>query len=126
VVDGTGLASCRMYDGWPALRDGYAKSLWSAFGSPAGAAAVVGGLALAYVVPPLAALHGSRVGLVGYAAGVAGRVVTARRTGGRPWPDALAHPVSVAVFGALVGDSLRRYRAGTLTVRGRQLARPTG
>ena len=41
VVDGTALATCRMYAGWPDLRDGYAKSLWSAFGSPAGAAAVV-------------------------------------------------------------------------------------
>ena len=41
VVDGTRLATCRMYDGWPAMREGYAKSLWSAFGSPAGAVAVV-------------------------------------------------------------------------------------
>jgi len=121
VADGTALASCRMYDGWPALRDGYAKSLWSAFGSPTGAAVVVATLAVAYVVPPLAALRGSRVGLAGYAAGVAGRVVTARRTGGRVWPDALAHPVSVTVFGVLVGDSVRRHRAGSLTVRGRRL-----
>ncbi len=121
VADGTALASCRMYDGWPALRDGYAKSLWSAFGSPTGAAVVVATLAVAYVVPPLAALRGSRVGLAGYAAGVAGRVVTARRTGGRVWPDALAHPVSVTVFGGLVGDSVRRHRAGSLTVRGRRL-----
>ncbi len=126
VVDGTALASCRMYDGWPALRDGYAKSLWSAFGSPAGAAVVVTALAVAYVVPPLAALGGSRVGLAGYAAGVAGRVVTARRTGGRVWPDAAAHPLSVATFAVLVADSVRRHRAGTLTARGRQLARPAG
>jgi hypothetical protein len=48
-------------------------------------------------------------------------VVTARRTGGRVWPDALAHPVSVTVFGVLVGDSVRRHRAGSLTVRGRRL-----
>ena len=101
------------------LRDGYAKSLWSAFGSPAGAAAVVGGLAVAYVLPPLAALRGSRVGLVGYAAGVAGRAVAARRTGSRVWPDSLAHPASVAVFGALVAASVRGHRAGTLTARGR-------
>ncbi len=37
VADGTALADCRMYDGWAELRDGYAKSLWAAFGSPAGA-----------------------------------------------------------------------------------------
>ena len=30
--------TCRMYGGWAELRDGYTKSLWAAFGSPAGAA----------------------------------------------------------------------------------------
>ena len=58
---------------------------------------------LAYVVPPLAALRGSRVGLVGYAAAVLGRVLAAARTRGRPWPDALAHPASVAVLLGLLG-----------------------
>jgi Glycosyl transferase family 21 len=115
VVDGSALASCRMYDGWAELRDGYAKSLWSAFGSPAGAAAVLGLLGLLYVVPPLAALAGSRVGLGGYLAGVAGRAVAARCTGGRVWPDALAHPVSVGTLGWLTVLSWRRRRAGTLT-----------
>jgi hypothetical protein len=123
VVDGTDLATCRMYDGWPALREGYAKSLWSAFGSPAGAAGVLGVLGVAYVLPPLAALRGSRAGLAGYAAAVAGRVVTARRTGGRAWPDALAHPASVVAFGVLLADSWRRRRSGGLTVRGRPLPR---
>ena len=121
VVDGTGLASCRMYDGWAELREGYAKSLWSAFGSPAGAVAVLGGLGTVYVLPPLAALRGSRIGLLGYAAAVAGRVLAARRTGSRPWPDSLGHPASVAAFGALVVESLQRHRAGTLSVRGRPL-----
>ena len=93
----------------------------AALGPPPAAAAACGALALAYVVPALAAARGSRVGLAGYAAGVAGRVVAARRTGGRAWPDALAHPVSVAAFGGLVADSLRRHRAGSLTVRGRRL-----
>jgi hypothetical protein len=38
-----------MYDGWEELREGYTKSLWSAFGSPGGAAATTGVLNLAYV-----------------------------------------------------------------------------
>jgi hypothetical protein len=121
VADGTELATCRMYDGWPALRDGYAKSLWSAFGSPAGAAAVVGALGLAYVVPPLAALRGSRVGAAGWAAAVAGRVLVGRRVGSRVWPDALAHPASVVAFGRLTARSVRLHRRGGLTVRGRRL-----
>jgi hypothetical protein len=121
VVDGTRLASCRMYDSWAELRDGYAKSLWSAFGSTGGAAAVLGGLGLAYVLPPLAALRGSRAGAAGFAAAVAGRVLVGRRVGSQVWPDALAHPVSVAAFGWLTVESLRRHRHGTLTVRGREL-----
>jgi hypothetical protein len=83
---------------------------------------VTAALGVTYVLPPLAALRGSRVGLVGYAAGVAGRVVAARRTGSRVWPDSLAHPASVAVFGWLVAASLRGHRAGTLTARGRPVA----
>ena len=88
VVDGTALATCRMYASWPELRDGYGKSLWAAFGSPPAAVAVLAGLTLVYVVPPIAALRGSRAGLAGYLAAVASRVVAARATGGRAWPDA--------------------------------------
>ncbi|MEP6761267.1 MAG: glycosyltransferase family 2 protein [Sporichthyaceae bacterium] len=121
VVDGSRIATCRMYDGWPAIREGYSKSLWSAFRSPSGAGAVCGLLGLAYVVPPLAALRGSRVGLVGYAAGVAGRVVVGRRVRARVMPDALAHPLSVAAFCWLTATSLARRRTGRLVVRGRAL-----
>jgi len=121
VVDGTDLARCRMYRGLSELADGYGKSLWQAFGSPAGAAGVLGLFALAYLLPPLAALTGSRAGLAGYAAAVAGRVVTARRTGGRIWPDAAAHPVSVAAFTALTVRSLLLRRRGRLAWKGRPL-----
>ncbi|PWJ53698.1 Glycosyl transferase family 2 [Quadrisphaera granulorum] len=127
VADGTDLATCRMYDGWPALRDGYAKSLWSASGSPAGAALLVGLLGAVFVLPAVAALTGigSRsgrwVGVLGYAAGVASRVIAARRTGGRAWPDALAHPVSVAVLCGLVVRSWRLRRSGGLSWKGRAL-----
>lgn len=125
VVDGTDVATCRMYDDGATLVEGYTKSLWSAFGSPAGSAGVVALLTLLYVVPPAAAVLGpSRraraAGALGYAAGVTGRVLVARRTGGRPL-DSVAHPASVAVFGALVGESWRRRRAGTLRWRGRGL-----
>ena len=119
VVDGSRLARCRMYAGWPALRDGHSKSLWSAFGSEAGSAAVLALLALAYLLPPAAALRGSRVGLVGYAAAVAGRAISAGASGERVWPDAVAHPVSIALIGGLTVRSHRLHRRGTLTWRGR-------
>ncbi len=118
VLDDLALV-CRMYDGWPELRAGYTKSLWTAFGTPAGAAAVVGLLVTAYVVPAVAALRGSRAGAIGYAAGVAGRVIAARATGARAWPDALAHPASVAALGLLTARSVRARRLGTLTWKGR-------
>jgi hypothetical protein len=121
VIDGTHLAACRMYEGWDQLSAGYQKSLWAAFGSPAGAAAVVAGLSVAYVLPFGAMLRGSRTGAVGYFAGVAGRVLVARRVGGRVWPDSLAHPVSVVALGYLTATSLRRHRAGTLAWKGRRV-----
>jgi Glycosyl transferase family 2 len=126
-VDGSRLAVCRMYDGWPALRDGYAKSLWASVGgSPPAVVAAAAALTAVVVVPAAAALRGSRAGLLGYAAGVAGRAVVAAVTGSRAWPDALAHPVSVLLLDALVLRSVRGHRRGTLTWRGRTLPAPAG
>jgi hypothetical protein len=114
VCDGTALATTRMYGSWDELVTGYTKSLWTL---PLPTVAL---LALLYVVPPLAALRGSRAGAVAYAAGVAGRVVTARRTGG-PVATSAAHPMSVAVLCLLAGRSRLHRRRGTLTWKGRQL-----
>lgn len=116
IADGTGLAHCRMYAGARDLAAGYGKSLWTV---PAGAPVLLGAL---YLVPPLAALRGSRVGLAGYAAAVAGRVVCAARTGQRTWPDPLAHPLSVAALVALWVRSRLGHRRGTLTWKDRALA----
>lgn len=117
VADGTDLAACRMYSGAGALRDGHGKSLWAAFGSPGGVA-LLAVLGLAHVVPPVAALGGSRVGLAGYGASVASRWLVARRTRA-PRVDALAHPASLLTLGGLVVDSVVRHRRGTLRWRGR-------
>lgn len=124
VVDGTGLATCRMYENWPQLRDGYEKSLWAAFGSPGGAAVVVAALGVLYVVPPIAALRGSLVGLAGYGAAVTGRYVVAERTGGRSVPDSFGHPASMALLGVLTATSWLRRRRGTLQWKGRRLPPP--
>ena len=121
VADGTDVATCHMYEGWGELRDGYSKSLWSATGSPAGAAAFVALTFLAYVLPPLAALLGSRTGAIGYGAAVVGRVVVADRVGGRVWPDSLLHPASVLTFGYLTARSWFGRRRGTLTWKSRPL-----
>lgn len=119
LVDGTDLAACRMYDSWADLRDGYTKSLWAAFGSEPGAFAVLAVLAVTYVIPPIALAKGSVIGAVGYLAGVTGRVLAARRSGARAWPDSLAHPVSVLVLGWLTTRSIVRRRQASLTWKGR-------
>lgn len=113
VVDGTALASTRMYASWGELVDGYGKSLWTV---PAPA---LGMLAALYLLPPIAAVCGSRAGLIGYATGVFGRVISARRTGGTALPDALAHPVSIAALLALAVRSRRAHRSGRLRWKGR-------
>jgi Glycosyl transferase family 21 len=126
IADGSPLATCRMYDDGRQLAAGYRKSLWAAFGPAPASAAVAATLALAYLVPPLAALRGSRAGLVGYAAAVVSRVLAARRSAGRAWPDALAHPASVTVLLGLLAASWRGHRRGELTWKGRILDRHPG
>lgn len=127
LADGTELATCRMYDGWPAVRDGYSKSLWAMTPSTAGTAAVAALLGWLYLVPPATALErlvrrqpGVALPAAGYAAGVAGRVVAARRTGGRV-ADAFGHPVSIAAFAWLQLRSILLHRAGRLTWKGRRI-----
>jgi hypothetical protein len=127
LADGSAVATCRMYGSWRDLVDGYSKSLWASFGSPIAAAGVVLILGFAFTVPALALLAGwliapavAALGAVGYAAGVAGRVLAARATGGRAWPDALGHPLSVLLFGWLVVRSYRHRR--TVTWKGRPVS----
>lgn len=125
-ADGSAVASCRMYTSWPEIYDGYTKSVWSAVQPNPVAYGLVAVMTLAYVAPPVFALLGpgraARAwGIAGYASGVAGRYVVARRTGERVWPDILLQPASVATFAGLILASLRRHRAGTITWRGRPL-----
>jgi hypothetical protein len=123
VTDGTDLATCRMYASGAELVDGYTKSLWAAFGSPSGSLGATGMLTFAYVLPPAAALWARSpatrgLGAVGYAAGVAGRVLVARRTGGRV-TDSWAHPLSILALDALTGLSWWRHTRGQLSWKGR-------
>lgn len=127
VTDGTDLATCRMYQSRAELVDGYTKSLWAAFGSPAGSLGATGLLTFTYVVPPLALLLTSGatrlVGGLGYGAAVAGRVIVARRTGGRV-ADAWSHPLAILGLDALTALSWVRRRRGSLTWKGRDLDLP--
>jgi hypothetical protein len=124
TVDGSQLATCRMYDTTTAVVDGYAKSLWSAFNGPVGSVAVNALLVTTFVLPAVAAVAARdrrtrTIGLLGYTAGVTSRVLVARRTGERILPDALAQPASITAFAALNVVSWRRHRRGANTWKGR-------
>jgi len=126
TMDGSAIATCRMYESTDQVVDGYAKSLWSAFGTPAGSIAANAFLLTTYLVPALAAVTArSRrtraIGLAGYAAGVTSRVLVARRTGSRVWPDSAAHPGSISMFVALSVISWSRHRRGANQWKGRSL-----
>ena len=114
------LAACRMYEDGRELSAGYEKSLWSAFGPPG---APGGGRALRWCTScrrsrPLA---GSRIGLAGYAAAVAGRRRRAPPAPVAGWPDALAHPLSVAALLGLLALVVAGTGRGTLRWKGRPL-----
>ncbi len=87
-------------------------------------------LIVLYPLPAAAAIAGVGsgqrawvgAGLAGYGLGVAGRITAARATGGRigrGWPDSLAHPISMLLFGWLVLVSVVGHHRHTLTWKGR-------
>ncbi len=128
VAEGSTLATCRMYEGWVALREGYSKNLWSATGSPFGAAAMVVMFSGLYLLPAAGLVVGIvqrngplvLVGGLGYLSGVMGRVTTAQITGGSR-RDALAHPASIAILLWLIVRSWRQHLRGAITWKGRPL-----
>ncbi|MCU1595574.1 MAG: glycosyl transferase, family 2 [Frankiales bacterium] len=91
VVDGTHLATTRMYDDLGQLVAGYDKSLHTV---PLGVSAA---LVTLYVLPWFGRSRSARIAC---AAGVLGRVIAARRTGGRS-VDSLTHPVGVLALALL-------------------------
>lgn len=126
VAEGSAIATCHMYEDAGALFAGYTKSLWCAFGSPLGGLLVSAVLAFVYVLPAAAFLMAptTRLGLVGlggYAAAVAGRLLVALTCRQRRWPDALGHPLSIAGLCFLVAASIVKQRRGRLEWKGRTL-----
>ncbi|MEU4691185.1 glycosyltransferase family 2 protein [Actinoplanes sp. NPDC023714] len=123
LADGSALATCRMYDSFHDLADGYAKSLWRSFGSASGAATVVVLLSLLYVVPPLLIAYPplTPYAAAAYLLAVTGRTISAVATGGRPFPDPFLHPVSVVLFAYLTARSFHKRSRNTLSWRGRPL-----
>lgn len=124
LINGSDIATCRMYRCDADLVEGYTKSLWRALGGPWGTLGATGLLFLAYLAPPLLALLRPRrstvlAGVASFLAGTGSRVLAARATRGRAWPDSLTHPAGVgAVIGLALTSLVRRHR-GTTRWRGR-------
>ncbi|MBH0780093.1 glycosyltransferase [Nocardia sp. NEAU-351] len=130
------LASTRMYRGAADVDAGYSRWLWSAYGgSPVAAAAVAAVAALAFQLPPLAALAGRgatrRAGLFGTAAAITARLLarSVETRTGLTRADilaALAHPLSIAAYTRLSARSHLAHRRGVLTWKSRPLPTTAG
>jgi cellulose synthase/poly-beta-1,6-N-acetylglucosamine synthase-like glycosyltransferase len=126
VIDGTNLATTRMYRNVAELTEGYTKSLWSAYGGRLQSRLVSLFLLIAYVIPPIAAIARSnpkiqRAGAIGYLAALVSRMAIAKRTGGRELPDAVTHPIAITGYVLLSEISWQQRLKGKLLWRGRKI-----
>lgn len=97
VIDGTSIASTRMYSSFNELRSGYGKSLNRAFGSLPGSIVAAIFMVTTGVLPLLYALNGDLVAIAALIAIIATRVISAISSGSRI-RDSFLHPASVAIF----------------------------
>ena len=114
VLDGTDLATCRMYTGFVATWNGFARNAYEGLGSPAALAAMVALNATLFVLPfvafpiglaieglsPATVLWGTAASVV-----VTVRAVLARRFRAPAW-TALATPIAVVL---MIGIQLHSY-----------------
>jgi chlorobactene glucosyltransferase len=131
-ADANGLIGCRMYTGWPSVRDGFAKNMLAGYaGSLLALAAAAAFHWLIHVLPWAWLL----VGLVApsstpwwpwwplalVALGIAGRVITAVATRQRA-RDSILLPVSALLMTAVAWRSARWARSGGPRWKGRVVA----
>lgn len=118
VVDGSQIASTRMYDSFTAIKSGYGKSLWKAFGSLSGAIAVTIFLGFTSIYPLYLTIQFNPLGVLALELIIGTRLLAAHRSRGRK-RDALLHPLSIAVLIYLIGYSFRN--RNTVEWKGRKL-----
>lgn len=122
VIDGSDIATCKMYESNQDLISGYAKSLWNAFGGPIGSLFVNTFFLFVYVFPLTGLFTGQvPLALLGLISGIAGRLVSAKTSSGKLLPDSLLHPISILAFSLLNLVSWWRHLMGTNTWKSRDL-----
>ena len=97
VIDGSAIASTRMYSSFTELRAGYGKSLNRAFGSLFGSIVAAIFMVATGVLPLLYALDGDLLAIAALTAIIATRIVSALSSGSLI-RDSFLHPASVAIF----------------------------
>ena len=120
VVDGTQIATCRMYESGTELISGYRKSQWRAFGGTAGAISVIVLLILTSILPAILAFAGSQIGLISFIAVLLSRVIVAFRVRSSV-VSSLFHPIAIAFWIYLIVSSIYQRRNGQLNWRGRAI-----
>ena len=122
VIDGTHLATCTMYQSNSDLVNGYAKSLWTAFGGIVGSVFVNLFLLTLFTVPAVL-LFSSHwpIALATLLLNVAGRFVVARTPKQRHFPDVFLHPLSIALLAVLNVISWSRHLRKRNTWKGRPI-----
>jgi glycosyltransferase involved in cell wall biosynthesis len=97
VIDGSSIASTRMYSSFSELCAGYGKSLNRAFGSLPGSIVAAIFMVATGVLPLLYALDGDLLAIAALIAIIATRLISAISSGSRI-RDSFLHPASVAIF----------------------------
>ena len=120
VIDGSTIAQCRMYQSWSELREGYSKSLWSAFGSFSGALLVIIFLVSLYIFPLFIAALGWQWGIFLLLAALISRFMAAIRSQSSI-TSALFHPIAIALLCYLVLRSWWLKRKNRLEWKSRAL-----
>lgn len=120
VIDGSTIAQCRMYQSWRELRDGYSKSLWSAFGSFSGALLVIIFLISLYIFPLFIAAFGWQWGIFLLLTALISRLMAAIRSQSSV-TSALFHPIAITLLCYLILRSWWLKRKNRLEWKSRAL-----
>lgn len=116
VIDGSSIASTRMYSSFDEIRAGYGKSLNSAFGSLAGSTVAALFMVATGIAPFVLATSGNLLAIAASVAIIGTRIISAASSSGR-LRDAFIHPVSAALFIYLLYFSWRN--KGAIQWKGR-------
>lgn len=118
VIDGSPLASTRMYTSLEEIKAGYGKSLHTAFGSLLGSAIAATFMTATGFIPLLYAISGDVLAIGALIAIIATRIISAASSSGR-LRDSFLHPLSALLFLSLLYFSWRN--RGKVQWKGRTL-----